>query len=98
MRTLLTQEELDRALEELSSWRFHRGAIRTRIKAPDFPAAVALVSRIAEVAEEMDHHPDIDIRWRTLTFTCATHSANGVTALDVDLAARIDTAIARATA
>ncbi|MGI8722130.1 MAG: 4a-hydroxytetrahydrobiopterin dehydratase [Geodermatophilaceae bacterium] len=96
MRTLLTQEELDRALEELSSWRFHRGAIRTRIKAPDFPAAVALVSRIAEVAEEMDHHPDIDIRWRDVDVALATHSAGGITELDVKQARRIGDLAAQA--
>ena len=49
-----------------------------------------MVDRVAEVAEELDHHPDIDIRWRTLTFACATHSAGGVTAKDLTLAARID--------
>jgi len=48
------------------------------------------------VAEELDHHPDIDIRWRNLTFHCATHSAGGVTARDLDLAARIDEIIAAA--
>jgi len=49
-----------------------------------------VVDRVAEAAEAADHHPDIDIRWRTLTFTLATHSAGGVTAKDVDLAGTID--------
>ncbi len=89
MRTLLTREELDRALEGLSSWRFHRGAIRTHIQAADFPAAIALVSRIAEVAEKMNHHPDIDIRWRNVDVALATHSAGGITKLDVKQARRI---------
>jgi 4a-hydroxytetrahydrobiopterin dehydratase len=48
------------------------------------------VDRVAKVAEEMDHHPDIDIRWRTLTFRCSTHSAGGVTTRDIALANRID--------
>ncbi len=96
MRTLLTREELDRALEELGSWHFHRGAIRTRIKAPDFAAAIALVSRIAEVAEEMDHHPDIDIRWRNVDVALATHSAGGITELDVQQAGRIGDLTAQA--
>jgi len=89
MRTLLTQEGLDRALKEFSSWRFHRGAIRTRIQAADFRAAIALVGRIAEVAEEMDHHPDIDIRWRNVDVALVTHSAGGITELDVKQARRI---------
>ena len=48
------------------------------------------------VAEEMDHHPDIDIRWRTLTFRCSTHSAGGVTTRDIALANRIDRILADA--
>ncbi|MBA3369060.1 MAG: 4a-hydroxytetrahydrobiopterin dehydratase [Geodermatophilaceae bacterium] len=96
MRTLLTQEELDRALEELRSWRSYRGAIRTRIQAPDFPAAIALVSRIAEMAEEMDHHPDIDIRWRNIDVALATHSAGGITEMDVTQARRIGDLAAQA--
>ena len=95
MPTLLTQEELDRALDELSGWHFHRDAIRTHIQTPSFPAAVVLVGAIAEVAEEMDHHPDIDIRWRKLDIALATHSAGGITALDVTQARRItDLAVA----
>lgn len=89
MATLLTRDELDRALDELGGWRVRRGAIRTQLKAPDFPAAVALVARIAEVAEDMDHHPDIDIRWRTIEIGLATHSAGGITELDVTQAHRI---------
>ena len=45
---------------------------------------------MAEIAENDNHHPDIDIRWRTLTFRCTTHSAGGVTASDVSLAEEID--------
>ena len=48
------------------------------------------------MAEELDHHPDIDIRWRTLTFRLSTHSAGGVTHRDVELARRIDDIVARA--
>jgi len=61
---------------------------------PSFPDAIALVDRVAVVAEQMDHHPDIDIRWRTVTFTCATHSKGGVTDLDVRLATQIDEVLA----
>ena len=59
-------------------------------------ATIAVVDRVAEVAEEMDHHPDIDIRWRRLTFRLSTHSAGGVTELDAELARRIDEIISSA--
>jgi 4a-hydroxytetrahydrobiopterin dehydratase len=61
-----------------------------------FPAAIAVVDRVAEVAEEMDHHPDMDIRWNTLTFSNVTHAMGGVTELDVTLARRINEIVAAA--
>jgi 4a-hydroxytetrahydrobiopterin dehydratase len=51
---------------------------------------IRLVQQVAEVAEELDHHPDIDIRWTTVTFTLSTHSAGGLTMKDLRLAADID--------
>ena len=58
--------------------------------AATFPGAVAFVDRVAELAEAADHHPDIDIRWRTVTLRLSTHSEGGLTAKDLDLAAAID--------
>jgi 4a-hydroxytetrahydrobiopterin dehydratase len=78
------------ALRDLDGWSGDPAAIRRTVQLPSFPAAIAVVDRVAQVAEESDHHPDIDIRWRTLTFTCATHSAGGVTGKDFRLASRID--------
>ena len=63
--------------------------------APDFLTGIRLVDDVALVAETMDHHPDIDILWRTLTFTLSTHSAGGVTAADFELARGIDEASER---
>ncbi|MFL6130052.1 MAG: 4a-hydroxytetrahydrobiopterin dehydratase [Mycobacteriales bacterium] len=78
-------------------WSGDPTGIRREVRLPSFPAAISVVDRVAEVAEELDHHPDIDIRWRTLTFACATHSAGGVTARDFGLAARIDEIVRSAT-
>ena len=71
-------------------WAGEPDGINRAVELASFPAAIAVVDRVAEAAEEADHHPDIDIRWRTLTFTLATHSAGGVTGKDVRLATRID--------
>ena len=90
MPRLLDDEEISRQLEALPSWSGDNGGLRRTTEMADFPAAVRVVSHVAEVAEEMDHHPDIDIRWRTVHFTLATHSAGGVTQLDVELAHRIE--------
>lgn len=75
----------------LPRWRVEGGSLVRDVEAPTFPAAIEWVVMIAEAAEAMDHHPDIDIRWRRLHLELSTHSAGGrVTALDVALAERID--------
>jgi 4a-hydroxytetrahydrobiopterin dehydratase len=87
---LLDSEEIVRQLADLPG--VHPGPSRSLVlglKAPTFPAAVELIGLVAEDAEQLDHHPDIDLRWRTVTFTLSTHSAGGVTQLDVELAHRI---------
>ncbi|GAB2750242.1 4a-hydroxytetrahydrobiopterin dehydratase [Kitasatospora kifunensis] len=90
--TLLTEDEITAGLAKLPGWRRQGEAITRTVEAADFPAAIRVVVAVAEAAEAMNHHPDIDIRWRTLTFVLATHSAGGVTDLDLQLAARIDQA------
>ncbi|MBM7807570.1 4a-hydroxytetrahydrobiopterin dehydratase [Geodermatophilus bullaregiensis] len=86
----LSPDELAAALSELPLWSGDGEGIRRSVELPGFPDAVAAVVRIGFVAEQMDHHPDVDLRWRTLHLTLATHSAGGVTELDLDLARRID--------
>ncbi|WNV76560.1 4a-hydroxytetrahydrobiopterin dehydratase [Geodermatophilus sp. DSM 44513] len=88
----LTPDELSAALADLPLWSGDGGGggIRRSLELAGFPDAVAALVRIAFVAEQLDHHPDVDLRWRTLHLTLVTHSAGGVTALDVDLARRVD--------
>ena len=86
----LTHDEVVDALSELDGWTGDTTGLHRSVKAPSFAAGIRLVDAVAEVAEAMDHHPDIDIRWTTISFTCSTHSAGGVTELDVALARRID--------
>lgn len=90
MAELLDAEAVAAALRGLVDWSGDTKAITRTAELATFPDAVAVVDRVAVAAEEMNHHPDIDIRWRTLTFRCATHSAGGVTRLDIELARRID--------
>jgi 4a-hydroxytetrahydrobiopterin dehydratase len=90
MTRLLAAEEVAHALGDLPHWSGSPEAITRTVQAADFPAAIALVNAVAKAAEEADHHPDIDIRWRNVTFTLSTHSAGGVTDKDVTMAHRID--------
>lgn len=90
MAELLNPDDVSAALAGLQGWSGDEKQISRSFKAPTFAAGVKLVDAVAEVAEEMDHHPDIDIRWTTVTFSCATHSKGGVTDADIALARRID--------
>ena len=87
----LPQDEIDAALAgDLSDWHQEGDAITREVQAPTFLEGITLVQRVAEAAEALDHHPDIDVRYTTLTFTLSTHSEGGITAKDLDLAATID--------
>ncbi|WP_219414811.1 4a-hydroxytetrahydrobiopterin dehydratase [Pseudonocardia nigra] len=89
MAPLLDDAAIDTALDDLPGWERDGDTLVRTAKLSSFPAAIAVVDRVAEIAEDRDHHPDIDIRWRTLTFRCSTHSAGGITEKDVALARSI---------
>lgn len=96
MSELLDPAAVQEAVAVLDGWSGGTDAIMRTVGLPSFPAAIAVVDQVAAIAEEMNHHPDIDIRWRTVTFRCATHSAGGVTTRDITLANRIDRIVAEA--
>ena len=73
-----------------ASHRGRAGSLALAVRAPTFAATPSGWSTlVGDEAEQMDHHPDVDLRWRTVTFTLSTHSAGGVTQLDVELAHRV---------
>lgn len=87
---VLSDDEVREGLASRPGWTGDHTGIVRELKAPSFLDGIDLVRAAAEVAESMDHHPDIDIRWRTLRFVLATHTAGGVTALDLEAARRLD--------
>ena len=89
MARLLDSGELARQLTDLPGWSGDTAGISRTVQAPDFSTGVHIVVAVGEAAEQLDHHPDIDIRWRELRFALSTHSAGGVTQLDIELAHRI---------
>jgi 4a-hydroxytetrahydrobiopterin dehydratase len=98
MADLLSPADLADRLATLDGWSGDAQAITRTVEFPTFPTAIEVVNRVATAAESMDHHPDIDIRWRRLTFTCSTHTAGGVTDKDIELAHRINEIAATAIA
>ncbi|MGX9670906.1 4a-hydroxytetrahydrobiopterin dehydratase [Mycobacterium sp. HM-7] len=85
---VLTDEQVDAAAPE--GWERADGALRRSVKFPAFLDGIDAVRRVAIHAEAKDHHPDIDIRWRTVTFTLVTHSEGGITDKDVEMATDIN--------
>lgn len=93
MAELLAQEQIADELTNRPTWSAEGNALVRAVECQSFPRAIEAVNRIAEIAEELDHHPDIDIRWRNLRLSLSTHSLGGITAKDLLLADRIDAVI-----
>lgn len=74
----------------MAEWQEQDGALVRELEFPSFGDAIAFVVRLAELAETENHHPDVDIRYRTVTVRWTTHSEGGITERDRELAARSD--------
>jgi len=94
---VLAADEIERQLNDLPEWSGDQESLRRTATAPDFPTAIRLVDEVAKIAEEMNHHPDMDIRWRRVHFSLRTHVSKGVTQYDIELAHRIEGAIGELT-
>ena len=89
----LSQEDIDARLEGFSEWSLSGEAIQRTFSFEDFRGAMAFVNRIAELAEEHQHHPDIMIRYSKVTLTISTHEAGGLTEKDFELARDTDAVV-----
>jgi 4a-hydroxytetrahydrobiopterin dehydratase len=89
MSRLLDSEEITRQLADLPDWALDGRQIVAEFTLADFGAAMVFVNRVAEMAEENDHHPDIDIRWNKVRLVLTSHDAGGLTQRDIELAHRI---------
>src|SRR5215475_2611309 len=90
MASVINADQLSSGLAALPGWSGDTGEITRTITADTFPRGIALVTAVAEAAETMNHHPDIDIRYTDITFRLSTHTEGGVTEQDLELAARIN--------
>lgn len=86
----LTDNELKVRLAKLPHWTRTGEKITRTIKCKGFPGAVALVQKLVEPAEAMNHHPDVEVRYDKVTITLTTHDQRGLTDLDLVLAEKID--------
>jgi 4a-hydroxytetrahydrobiopterin dehydratase len=86
----LENEEIEARLAGLSGWERRGESIVKAFERGDFVGSVKFVDALVAPAEEMGHHPDLEISWDTVTVTISTHSEGGLTAADFELAQKID--------
>jgi 4a-hydroxytetrahydrobiopterin dehydratase len=86
----LANDEIEAKLEDLDGWSREGEAITKEFDNGDFKGSVDFVNKLTPEAEEMNHHPDVEISWDTVKVTITTHSEGGLTANDFDRARRID--------
>lgn len=90
MSELLDQDDLESALKKHPDWELEGNSLTRVIEFEEFMEGIDFVNLMAEVAEEANHHPDIDIRYTRVAIALTTHEAGGVTEADIELAQRID--------
>jgi 4a-hydroxytetrahydrobiopterin dehydratase len=86
----LSEGDIEERLSGLDGWKRHGEAIVKSFDRGDFKGSVDFVNRLTPEAEERNHHPDLEISWKTVTVTITTHSEGGLTEGDFELARRID--------
>lgn len=86
----LNEEQIAKELQSVKGWEKTGNEIRRTFIMKDFVEAMGFVQSVALLAEKMDHHPDIDIRWNKVTLVLSTHSEGGLTMKDFQLAQQID--------
>ena len=90
----LSGEELTELLHQLPEWALEDGKLVRFFTFPDFVQAIAFVNRVAQLAEQAGHHPDIDIRYNRVKLALVSHDAGGITAQDAAMARRLSVGLA----
>jgi len=91
MAELIKSSDLKERLKKVPEWELEKKHIERTFEFDDFSDSIDFVNAVSEVAEEEEHHPDIDIRYNKVRLVLSTHSKGGLTELDFGLAERIDT-------
>ena len=90
----LSGEELTELVHQLPEWALEDGKLVRFFTFPDFVQAIAFVNRVAQLAEQAGHHPDIDIRYNRVKLALVSHDAGGITAQDAAMARRLSAGLA----
>ncbi|HEX8296579.1 MAG TPA: 4a-hydroxytetrahydrobiopterin dehydratase [Chthoniobacteraceae bacterium] len=93
MADLLSSQDIKTWLKKIPEWDLEKKHIERVFEFDDFSQAIEFVNGVAEIAEEEDHHPDIDIRDNKVRLALSTHSEGGLTDLDFEIAEKIATLV-----
>ncbi len=93
MPRVLDNKEIKEALKDLPEWEQEGKTIERSLEFDDFSQAMDFVNGVAELAEDAEHHPDIEIRFNKVRLVLTTHSKGALTDADFDLAEKIDTLV-----
>jgi 4a-hydroxytetrahydrobiopterin dehydratase len=88
-----SDQEINRKLQELPGWYYEDGWIRRQYKTDGWQTTLLLVNQIAFLAEAAYHHPDLAVTWAKVWVKLKTHSENGITDRDFELARKIEEAV-----
>ncbi len=90
MPELLSPADLKRVLKRIPEWELDGKSLTRTVEFEDFSESIDFINSLAEVAEEANHHPDINIRYGKVTLFLTSHSAGGITDADIELAQMVD--------
>jgi len=91
MGALIAKSDINTMMKRIPEWETDKRSIERTFEFDDFNQAIDFVNAVAEIADEEDHQPDIDIRWNKVRLILSTHSEGGLTDLDFHLAEKLDT-------
>jgi 4a-hydroxytetrahydrobiopterin dehydratase len=86
-------DEIHERLADLAGWERSGNSVRKEFEFDDFVGSVRFVDGLVEPAEDMGHHPDLEISWNKVIVKLTSHSEGGLTEADFELAGRIDALI-----
>jgi 4a-hydroxytetrahydrobiopterin dehydratase len=90
LRTRLAEPEIRERLRQLPYWRLKDNALERQYDGASYLDALEKLNAVARLSEAADHHPELRLGWKHLTIRYWTHTADGVTALDFELAQRVE--------
>lgn len=93
MADLLNAKDIKEWLKRLPEWESEKKHIERTFEFDDFYQAMEFVNGVAEIAEEEDHHPEIDIRYNKVRLVISTHTEGGLTEVDFEIAEKISTLV-----